>query len=41
MHRLEFINTGLAILGLSFYQQSKNMNINQQLLIGKGNPKLV
>ncbi len=41
MHRLEFINTGLAILGLSFYQQGKNMNTNSQLLIGKGNPKLV
>jgi LAS superfamily LD-carboxypeptidase LdcB len=41
MNRLEFINAGLAILGWSCYQPSKNMNTDPHLLIGKGSPKLV
>ncbi|MEC8635847.1 MAG: D-alanyl-D-alanine carboxypeptidase family protein, partial [Bacteroidota bacterium] len=41
MNRLEFINTGLAIVGSSFLQPSKNMNTDPHLLIGKGSPKLV
>ena len=41
MNRLEFINTGLSIVGLSFLQPRKNMNTDPHLLIGKGSPKLV
>lgn len=41
MNRLEFINTGLALMGLSHYQSDKSMNIDPHLLIGKGSPKLV
>ena len=32
---------GLGHFGLSFFSKVKNMNTNPQLLIGKGNPKLV
>jgi hypothetical protein len=41
MNRLEFINTGLALVGLSHYQSDISMNIDPYLLIGKGSPKLV
>lgn len=41
MNRLEFINTGLAIMGLSQLQPDKIMNTDPLLLIGKGSPNLV
>ncbi len=41
MNRIEFINTALVLLGLSRFQSNKNMNNDPNLLIGKGNPKLV
>ena len=41
MNRLEFIHTGLAIVGLSHFEPDKSMNTDPQLLIGKGSPKLV
>lgn len=41
MNRLEFIHTGLAIVGLSHFEPEKKMNTDPQLLIGKGSPKLV
>ena len=41
MDRLEFINTGLALLGLTSVPPYKNMYFDPYLLIGKGNPKLV
>ena len=41
MNRLEFINAGLAIMGLSQLQPDKIMNTDPHLLIGKGSPNLV
>ena len=41
MNRLEFINTGLAIVGLSHFEPDISMKTDPQLLIGKGSPKLV
>lgn len=41
MNRLEFINTGLVILGLSQFQPDKIMKTDPLLLIGKGSPNLV
>ena len=41
MNRLDFINSSLAILGLTHLPSSKRMHIDPYLLIGKGNPKLV
>ena len=41
MNRLEFINTGLALVGLTNLPPYENMYIDPYLLIGKGNPKLV
>ncbi len=41
MNRLEFINAGLTIMGLTQIQPSKIMDTNPNLLIGKGSPKLV
>lgn len=40
MNRLEFINTGLILLGLPLTQPYEGMNIDPKLLIGKGSPKL-
>jgi len=41
MNRLEFIHTGLAILGLSHFEPENSMKTDPQLLIGKGSPRLV
>ncbi len=41
MNRLDFINSSLAILGLTHLLSSKRMHIDPYLLIGKGNPMLV
>ena len=41
MNRLEFINTGLAVMGLSQHQLEKIMINDPYLLIGKGSPNLV
>ena len=41
MNRLEFINTALAMVGISQIQPNKIMNIDPFLLVGKGSPNLV